>query len=72
MKIISQAFCTNHALISLDVSSNHVASYGFIDLFTNLQKNKSLVSLDISTRDFLEKNKLTDEAVLSLDKFLAG
>jgi len=39
-------------------------------LFKALKSNKSLVSLDISTKDFLEKNKLSDESVDEMIKFL--
>lgn len=60
----------NRSLIHLDVGSNGIGPEGFELLFVGLLHNFTLVSLDISSKDGLSRNRLGLKGAVRLGELL--
>lgn len=54
----------------IDVSSNKVGPEGFSALFEALLENESLISIDISSKEGLNRNRLGDKGAQNLETYL--
>lgn len=55
---IAKALVHNRNIVHLDISSNNITPEGAHKFFNLLQKSSSIVSLDISSKDGLNRNKV--------------
>ena len=62
----------NFNIIHLDISSNNITPEGFTIFFQSLLSNQSLISLDISSKEGLNRNKLGKEGSAALQIFLSN
>lgn len=51
-------FLNNSSIIHLDVSGNNISPDGFEVLFRSLISNCTLISLDVASKDGLNRNRI--------------
>ena len=57
-------------MVYLNIASNGIKSEGFIQIFKSLRRNESLVELNVSTIDGIDRNRMNMQAVTELKKTL--
>ena len=68
--LLSRAFKVSTNIIHLDLSSNGITWRGFSSLFGWLQNNNTIVSLNLSSKDRSQRNKLAVKGAEKLAEFL--
>ena len=68
--LIGESLKYNETLIFLNLASNDITQDGFASLFESLIENKILISLDISNKEGLSRNKLGDKGAEYLGNYL--
>ena len=65
-----KAMKRNYTVIHLDVSSNEICNDGMVSIFKGLQKNESIISLNVSTREGISRNRISGSGIVELRKTL--
>lgn len=60
----------NLNIIHLDVSSNNISYQGANIIFNSLLNQHSIISLDLSSKEGINRNRLSQEGVILLEKVL--
>lgn len=68
--VITELIRLNPSIVHLDVSSNSISPNGAYEFFTQLADIHSLISVDISSKDGLNRNKVSVRGCEPLEMLL--
>ena len=65
-----KAIKRSRTVVHLNLASNDICNEGMVAIFKGLQKNESLVSLNVSTIEGIARNRISHSGIEELKKLL--